>query len=216
MVSETTEKIKNLVETMLLSARIVSPRFEDYQIVSIENNADLEDIANELEANIGGDSTSQSDSKADPEIKKISDEQKQIKEDLTRLQGIINSPDGQLENKILDFISSNPFGRATLIFLPLVGAALTSPQIINKIIDLLLAPGGPFDKRLQIILEKQEEQFLSRLEQKRRQIGQDQVIISQFNGFGNLQGRLTTNTLNQIRSAGTASIGLNETGIGMH
>jgi len=41
------------------------------------------------------------------------------------------------------------------------------------------------------------------------------VISSQFGGFGNAGGRLTVNTLNQVRENGTAEIGLNEVSIGL-
>lgn len=123
--------------------------------------------------------------------------------------------------KQLTSIASNP----TQALLPLLAAAgpagaiviaaLSAPGIIDRIVQLLISPGGPFDRRLKIILENQEEQFLNRVDQKRREIGLDQVIISQFDGFGNAGGRLTVNTLNQVRENGTSEIGLNEIAVGL-
>lgn len=154
-------------------------------------------------------------------FQKAKDEQKAIKEqlraqqqELSQLRSILSSPQGQIESRVLDFISSNPNGKAVLAFVPVVGAALASPEIVYQIIQVLIAPGGPFDRRLRIILEEQEEQFLSREAQKRRELGLDQVVISQT-GYGNANGRLTTNTLEQVKQAGISDIGLNETGIGM-
>jgi hypothetical protein len=43
----------------------------------------------------------------------------------------------------------------------------------------------------------------------------DQVVITTNEGFGNSQGRKTTNSLNKVKTTGTSDIGLNEVGIGM-
>ena len=145
--------------------------------------------------------------------KSNADQIKDLESKFSEFQGLISNPQSALQDKIFDQISRSPTGKMALSMIPVISLALTTPAILDKIFQMLIAPGGPFDKRLKIILEQQEEQFLSREAQKRRQLGLDQVVISQ-GGFGNANGRLTVNTLNQVRSTGVADIGLNEISIG--
>lgn len=155
------------------------------------------------------------------EFQKVKDEQKILKEQnkfmqsqLNDFSNAISNPQGLLQDKIFERIGRNPTGAEALKLIPIIGVALSTPEILNKLFQLLIAPGGPFDRRLKIILADQEEQFISRLDQKRRQIGLDQVVIAQ-GGFGNSGGRLTVNTLNQVKATGTSDIGLNEATIGL-
>ena len=155
------------------------------------------------------------------EFQKVKDDQNLLKEQTKFMEGrlnefssVISDPQGALQSQIFDRIGNNPTGAEALKLIPLIGVALTAPAILDKLFQLLIAPGGPFDKRLKIILADQEEQFLSREQQKDRQLGKAQVVISQ-GGFGNAQGILTTNTLNQVKATGTADIGLNEAIIGL-
>lgn len=81
--------------------------------------------------------------------------------------------------------------------IPFIGAVLailTLPETIKKVAGFLTAPGGPFDRRLKIILSENQNAFLTREQQRKRQIGSTQVIITQNVGFRNSNGYLTVNS----------------------
>lgn len=205
----------------MLGAIIRSPRFDDYEITGFTDSIELEGLDQEI-ANILQDvEKEEKEIKSSPngiestEASKFSkDELSEIKADLKEVQGIISNPQSNIESAVFDVISKNSLGRIAITMIPIVGAALSTPQIARQLVDMLVAPGGPFDRRFKLILANQEEQFLSREAQKRRSLGLDQVVISQT-GFGNANGRLTVNTLNQVKATGTSNIGLNEVAIGL-
>lgn len=151
------------------------------------------------------------------ESKQLTETQKKIdaiQKDMSDIQRKIANPESFIQGELTGMLERIPAARMALRLIPIISAALAAPEIINKIITILLSPGGPFDRRLKIIIENNVEQFLSRENQKRRQLGLDPVIITGFEGFGNAQGRLTTNTLKQKKDTGTTEIGLNEIAIG--
>jgi hypothetical protein len=98
---------------------------------------------------------------------------------------------------------------------PVIVSALAVPAVMKLVVELLTMPGGPFDKRLKVDFELRMNSFMSRIDQRRRQIGLDQVVITQFEGFGNMGGQLTVNTLTQVKATGISKIGLNERALGM-
>ena len=113
-------------------------------------------------------------------------------------------------------IARNPQG-FLLRFLSVAGLPLavittiiSSPQLIGQLIDFLTQRGGPFDKFFKRRLDEEQNPFLSREQQKLRQIGEQGVIFSQFQGFGNTNNHLTTNTLAQVRANGISDIGLRD------
>ena len=210
-------EIQKAVRAEILSTVIASPRFEDYRAVDFVETGAFEalDLAidQQLKA-LSAQERKQNTSEITQIKKEISDQQKQLREIATNIKDISN-PRGFLEDKIFDIIGNSPTGKAVLAFSPIILAALSSPIVINQIIKFLIQPGGPFDRRLRIIIENNIEQFFSREDQKRRQLGLDQVIFTQNSGFGNAQGRLTTNTLTKKRETGSTEIGLNEIAIGL-
>lgn len=113
---------------------------------------------------------------------------------------------------LLKFMGSSAFISG---FLPILLAAFGTQIAIEGLVELLAAPGGPLDRRLKIDFTKRMNAFFSRMDQRRRQIGLDQVILTQIAGFGNMGGALTVNTLNQVKATGLAKIGLNEKAIGL-
>ena len=209
------------------SAPIQNEDTESFRGGIFGDTADPEVKGFEKRQSIGGgvkgfkDKSSKAAVDTKSEFQKIKDQQKILSEQnkfmqsqLNEFSNLISNPQGLLQNKILERIGNNPTGSEALKLIPLVGVALATPQILDQLFQLLIAPGGPWDRRLKIILAQQEEQFLSREAQKRREIGLDQVVISQT-GFGNANGRLTVNTLNQVKQTGVSDIGLNEASIGM-
>lgn len=120
------------------------------------------------------------------------------------------------EFKTLLYMARNPAG-FLLQFISTVGlpisvvtAIISSPQMVQRLVDFLTARGGPFDKYFKRQLQNEQNPFLSREQQKLVQIGEQQVIFSQFQGFGNSNGYLTSNTLAQVRANGISDIGLRD------
>lgn len=214
MPSKVGQAIQEAVQTEVKNAVITSPRFSDYRVFDFIDTGAFEGIDTEIDellSKIESKATPQQKAEADKLKLEISD----VKNSMSALQSTINDPRGTVFKQVGKLLDDFPLVKLATKLLPLVGIALQAPAVIDKIVDTMTQPGGPFDKRLKIILEKQEEQFLNRLQQKRRQIGQDQVVISLFDGFGNENGRLTTNTLAQVKATGTSNIGLNEVQIGL-
>lgn len=208
------QAIQEAVQTEVKNAIIASPRFSDYRVFDFIDTGAFEGIDTELDELLAKIET-KSDTKQRKKLEAIKLEMSDLKRSMSTIQSTVNDPQGVLFDQVGKILERFPIAKLALKLLPLVGIALQTPAVIDKIVDTLTQPGGPFDKRLRIILEKQEEQFLSRLEQKRRQIGSSQVVISLFDGFGNANGRMTTNTLAQVKATGTSNIGLNEIQIGL-
>jgi len=118
-----------------------------------------------------------------------------------KLEKLIGGTKGQAGNLV--GFAKNPtamlsglmsgLGKA-LPFIGAVTAILTLPETIKKIAGFLVAPGGPLDRRLRIVLSENQNAFLTREQQRNRQVGKSQVIITQNVGFRNSNGYLTTNS----------------------
>jgi hypothetical protein len=214
MVSKLGKLIQDAVREEIKSSLIASPRFSDYRVQDFLETGAFESFDTELNELLRAEIKSKS-SQGNKEIEGVKKDVAKVSGDISNIQSSISDPRGAIFDQVNKVIENFPVAKLALTLLPLVGVALATPAVINKIIDFLVMPGGPFMRQLTIILEDQEEQFLTRLQQKRRQTGQDQVVISLFEGFGNEQGRFTTNTLNQVKATGTSAIGLNEIEIGM-
>jgi len=92
-----------------------------------------------------------------------------------------------------------------LPFIAVITAIIALPATIKKIGDFLTGPGGPFDKRLKIVLAQFQNAFLTREQQRNRQIRKTQVIITQNVGFRNSNGYLTVNSFRgqDLKQGGT-------------
>lgn len=120
-------------------------------------------------------------------------------------------------SKLVQFIKS-PVGLAVTTF-PIVGAIIASvtfmAQISQEVWKVLSKKGGLLDKYFKRYLANEQSPFLTRMQQRRRQIGLDSVILSQIYGFGHREGKLTTNTLTQVKLKGISEIGLKEKAYGI-
>lgn len=215
MPSKIGQTIQEAVQTEVKNAIITSPRFSDYRVQDFIDTGAFEAIDTELDELLNQVKNIQKTPQQTAELDKITQDINKLKSGVSQLQSSLSDPQGAIFGQVTKILDSIPAAQMAVRLLPAIGIIMAGPKIRDIIIDMLTQPGGPFDKRLRIILEKQEEQFISRLEQKRRQIGQDQVVISMFDGFGNSNGRMTTNTLAQVKATGTSNIGLNEIQIGM-
>ena len=111
---------------------------------------------------------------------------------------------GKIQTKAgnLNQLISNPtgfiMGRLSTA-IPVLGSimalAFALPEIINAIGNMLFGAGGPFDRRVKRLVNKEFLSFLTREEQKRRALGLDPLIFNFGEGFGNSIGQYTTYSL---------------------
>jgi len=209
--------IKQAVQTEIRNAVIASPRFSDYRVHDfIETGAfeGIDQTINDMLRDTSKAQNSQTSSQLNDIQRELAEQKKQILETVKNLRGV-SDPESFLTDKLLTQLKTIPLASAVLAFSPIIIAAMSSPMVIDTIVSILTAPGGPFDKKLKIIIDNNIEQFFSREDQKRRQLGLDQVVYTQFEGYGNAKGRLTTNTLNQKKATGITELGLNESILGV-
>ena len=105
--------------------------------------------------------------------------------------------------------------RAITIIGGAVLAAEIVPLIIKTLVDQLTKAGSPFDKRFKRNMQREQNAFFNREEQRRRQLGLSPVIISSSTGFVNNGGNNMVATLKQVRNQGVATIGLQDKAIGI-
>ena len=103
--------------------------------------------------------------------------------------------------------------------IPIIGGAVLAaeivPLIIKTLVDQLTKAGSPFDKRFKRNMQREQNAFFNREEQRRRQLGLSPVIISSSTGFVNNGGNNMVATLKQVRNQGVATIGLQDQAIGI-
>ena len=103
--------------------------------------------------------------------------------------------------------------------IPIIGGAVLAaeivPIIIKTLVDQLTKAGSPFDKRFKRNMQREQNAFFNREEQRRRQLGLSPVIISSSTGFVNNGGNNMVATLKQVRNQGVATIGLQDKAIGI-
>ncbi len=187
------DTIRQMIEQAMLSAYIVSPRFDDYKINQIDvNTADFDailrnevtQIVEEIERNNPTPMyTGQTSRASSPNLERIGTQT--ARQTMSVLQNPIDSA----------------FGEA-LKYLPhavLVTLALSLVPIIFK---ELTKAGGPLDLRFRRILEKEYNGFLDRQTQRNTQTGARQVIVQSRSGFIAMSGAGNYNNLREIREGG--------------
>ena len=125
----------------------------------------------------------------------------------------------QLFNQVIGD-AQNPAAVASKLFsfLPhtvIIAIILQSPEILDAFIKELTRPGGALDQRFKRDIPKEVEQFLTREIQKSTQIGRRSISIQSVDGFSAANnGKLSSNTLQQLRDSG--GIGIGKTAIGLN
>jgi len=191
--------IKQFVESIMVSARIVSPRFSDYQIEGFDFYSESGQMNDVFKADV---------------VQIIKDE---IGFQLTKVgegDGTAGIPEGtNLESKIKSNIlkgvsvSKDPIGAVagTLGKIPIPHAALVALALalIPIIFKELTRDGGALDLRWKRIIDNEVNGFLDRQTQRNTQIGTRQVIIQSRAGFIAINGAAgNENTIRQIRDGG--------------
>lgn len=191
--------IKQFVESIMVSVRIVSPRFSDYRVEGFDFYSESGQMDDVFKADV---------------VQIIKDE---ISFQLTKVgegDGSDGIPEGtNLESKIKSnvlkgvSVGKDPIGAVTsaLKGIPLPHAALVALAIalVPIIFKELTKDGGGLDLRWKRIIENEINGFLDRQTQRNTQIGTRQVIIQSRAGFIAINGAAgNENTIRQIRDGG--------------
>lgn len=188
--------IKQFVESIAKSARIISPRFSDYKIESFDFYSEAADIDSSLRADV---------------VKIIQDE---IKIQLTEVRiGETETPSGSVESQLVTNVRKgagaiqNPIESLTSAIksapIPHAQLVVLATALAPIIFKLTTRDGGPLDLRFRRRLLNEQNSFLDRQTQRNTQIGLRQVIIQSRAGFIQMNGGAgNENTNRQIRDGG--------------
>jgi len=183
----------------MLSARIISPRFSDYQVSGFDFYSESGQMNDVFKADV---------------VQIIKDE---ISFQLTKVgegdgtEGVVEGTN--LESKVKSNVlkgfaaSKNPLGAVTSVLqgVPLPHAALVALALalMPLIFKELTRDGGSLDLRWKRIIDNEVNGFLDRQTQRNTQIGTRQVIIQSRAGFIAINGAAgNENTIRQIRDGG--------------
>ena len=138
----------------------------------------------------------------------IAEQQKDIQEQRKELGALLTNPKGAIEDRIKTAFTNLPFITPILTALPVVSAIFAAPAAIDSLVKLLK------DSRILGVFKRdvlnERNPFLSREQQRGRQIGETHATFSNTHGFTPTNGNLTSNTLSQIRANGISDIGLRD------
>lgn len=181
-------EIRALVEQLMLSAKIDSPRFDDYRIREVGFYADtgvfdatiaaeMEKALNDLQ--IGNEPNA-----------KFADTEEDTTPDFKKMVNFGMGGNGAIVGLL---------GK----LLPPVAVALIVKEVAAVVLEELIKPGGVFDTRYKRRLSNEIENYLSRQTQRDTQVGVRQVVIQANNRFLTADGSGNNNTFRQIRESGT-------------
>jgi len=190
--------LKQWLQDILVSAHIVSPRFDDYRIESLDWYSEPSNL--EFEKAI------------EQEVQKILRKEGIVKKSGSARTKKSNDSTLDAVGSVLRGSKSFSMGPQMLArFLPPVAIALLVAQVSKMILEDLKRPGGALDIRYRRLLENEVENYLSRQFQRNTQVGAGrQVIIQMKSQFLNLNGTGNSNTFQQINTYGNrlAEVGL--------
>jgi hypothetical protein len=189
--SNLTSSLKDWIQELLRSAHIVSPRFDDYRIETLdwygEPGIDIQDVI-------------------ESEVEKI------LEASGVKPNRGAKAPKDQATDNILDVIFSAGMrgaggsGAVLNMIKPLLGpaaVAFLAPIVTKMVLEELIRPGGALDIRYKRQITNEVENYLSRQIQRDTQIGNRQVIVQMRSQFLNLHGEGNSNTYQQVRDLGT-------------
>lgn len=88
--------------------------------------------------------------------------------------------------------------------------AITAPIVLKEIIKALSVKGGPFNRDWRRFIQAEVEIGLSRVQQKEKELGITQTILTQVQGFKPNNENWTYNSLFDVNDARIARIGLSD------
>ncbi len=133
--------------------------------------------------------------------------------DIKQLKGILGNPQGFVKGGITDVFKN--LGPNAPIILGIVGLVIASPILIKELLKALAVKGGPLNRDWRRFIQKEIDVGLSREQQKQKELGFDQVILTQILGFNPNSESFTYNSLFNIDSSRIARIGLSDRAAGV-
>lgn len=132
------------------------------------------------------------------------------KADIAQFGVIAKNPTGFISGALTKLLGSG--GAAILGPLAL---AIATPIVMAEVIKALSVKGGPFNRDWRRFIEGEVEVGLSRLQQKQKELGISQVILTQVVGFTPNNANWTYNSLFNIDDSRFARIGLSDRAAGV-
>lgn len=140
----------------------------------------------------------------------IDDKVKEIDEKIKKLGKLAQNPIEELSDMIEALL---PAKAKTIIKILLAGGATYA--IAVEIIKILSMKGGPLNRDWRRMLSEEIDAGLSREMQKRRELGLDQVILTQQKGFVKNNENWTYNSLYNVDKSRLSRIGLSDRAAGV-
>ena len=153
---------------------------------------------------------------------KLSDDQKEQlsgflkkldENQLKQLQGLAKNPKGFIEGQMGKIFQT--LGPRSAMMIPIIGAVVASAVLYIEIMKALSVKGGPFNRDWRRFISNEVDAGISRELQKRKELGIDQVIISQQRGFTPNNIAATYNSLYLVNETRIARIGLDDRAAGV-
>lgn len=167
----------------------------------------------EIKDNLRGKSQTSSSSAKD-DLEKAQDKIRKLNEkEVQKLESFLKNPEGFLEGKLEDLVKR--LGPNTPLMLGIVSAITASAVLYMEILKALSQKGGPFNRDWRRLIQKEVTVGLSRLQQKRTELGIDIVILPQTRGFVPNNENWTYNSLITINESRIARIGLDDRAAGV-
>jgi len=183
---ELTDRVRRMIESLQISS--ASPGHIN-EVLQIDPGIDLDDI-------IVGKTESDEDLAED--ILGFEEKGKKKKADKTKFDELDKLTTGEISN--LSSFARNPTGFGSSKILGKVGkfaipVAIASAifALVAEIIDILMRPGGPLDRRLRIIIDNQVVRFLSRQDKADLNIGLKNIRITTRPRLRGGQGKTSGN-----------------------
>jgi len=150
--------------------------------------------------------TAKGETEADEFFSKLDDTQ------LKQLEGLVRNPTGAVGD-IFKKLLGGAGGAAKLI--PILAIAISAPIVIAEILKALSVKGGPFNRDWRRLINREVEVGLSRLQQKQKELGINQLILTQIQGFKPNNEAWTYNSYFEVDAGRLARIGLSDRAAGV-
>ena len=130
------------------------------------------------------------------------------KGDITQFGQLAKSPDAFIGNSVTKL-----FGGSAILG-PLA-LAVATPVVLAEILKALSVKGGPFNRDWRRFIDREIDIGLTREQQKLKELGFEQVILTQIVGFRPNNEGWTFNSLIDINASRLARIGLSDRAAGL-
>jgi hypothetical protein len=133
--------------------------------------------------------------------------------EIEQLTSIMKNPQGFLTGQMEGIFAR--LGPTAPLIGTIVGAIIASGVLFIELMKFLSQKGGPFNRDWRRFIANEVDVGLNRELQKRKELGIDQVIISQLRGFTPNNPGATYNSLYEVNETRIARIGLDDRAAGV-